>query len=205
MLADEVKAPGPALEELLSNLPETMDGVRANPFLPAGSDALRRLSAMFDGQDTGDIRRWPAEHRQEVHELIDSLREELTRRIDDSARPQDALARCIADLRAHAARLTEVSVLLQTGQGQVRHGDRRRIHRLRPIGPGPRALSASESRARTDDRGPHAGASEPRLGVRRKGLGPDRRPSRIRGRSPHRKAHASPHECAGYGPGEAAT
>ena len=119
MLADEVKAPGPVLEELLSNLPETIEGVRANPFLPAGSDALRRLSAMFDGQGPAEIRRWPAERRQEARDLIDWLREELARRIDDSARPQDAIARCIADLRAHAARLTEVSVLLQTGKDKT--------------------------------------------------------------------------------------
>jgi len=119
MLADEVTAPGPVLDELLSGMTETMDGVASNPFLPSGSDGLQRLSSFFSGQAAADIRRWPAEKREDALRLIETLREALSRRIEDSSRPGDALARCTADLRSLAGKLPNVSVLLQTGQDRA--------------------------------------------------------------------------------------
>lgn len=116
MLADEMKAPGSALEELLQSFDETMEGARANPFLPPGSDGLSKLAGVFTGQSLADIRRWPAERRTEASSLIASLREELARRIADSMKPGDALARCVEQLRSLSSKLPEVSVLLQTGK-----------------------------------------------------------------------------------------
>jgi len=119
MLGDEVKAPGPVLDELLSGMAETMDGVASNPFLPSGADGLQKLSSLFDGQAAADIRRWPAGKREEALRLIGMLRDALARRIEESSQPRDALARCTAELRSLAARLPNVSVLLQTGQDRA--------------------------------------------------------------------------------------
>ena len=116
MLVDEVKAPGSALGELLESFDETMEGARTNPFLPPGSDGLQRLDALFSAQSPADIRRWPAERRAEAAALLASLREELARRIADSTKPGDALARCVTELRSLSSKLPEVSVLLQTGK-----------------------------------------------------------------------------------------
>jgi hypothetical protein len=119
MLADEVKAPGPVLEELLANLPETMEGMKKNPFLPSGADAMDRFARMFEGQRTTDIRRFSPEQRQEAAILIQTMRTELSRRITDAAQPREALSRCLSDLRTRVEQLPEVSVLLQTGKDKA--------------------------------------------------------------------------------------
>jgi hypothetical protein len=119
-----------SLENLLTGLPETMESLRTNPFLPPGSDALDRFNALFKGQagaegmrqtarerETADeIHRWPAEVTRAAAAIIDELRAGLQARIADASRPADALARCAAGVRASAARLPEVSLLLQTGR-----------------------------------------------------------------------------------------
>jgi hypothetical protein len=119
MLADEVKAPGPVLEELLENLPETVEGMKKNPFLPSGADAMDRFERTFQGQGTAEIRRLSPEQRQEVAALIQTMRAELSRRIEDAAQPRAALSRCMTDLRARVGQLPEVSVLLQTGKDKA--------------------------------------------------------------------------------------
>ncbi|HTP57907.1 MAG TPA: hypothetical protein VMM82_03255, partial [Spirochaetia bacterium] len=119
MLQDEVKAPGPVLEELLVNLPETLDGIKANPFLPSGTDLMDRFMRTFDGKGTEEIRRLSPEQRQEATVLVQSMRAELSRRITDAAQPREALARCMADLRTRVGQLPEVSVLLQTGKDKA--------------------------------------------------------------------------------------
>ena len=119
MFADEIRAPGPVLEELLSNLSETVDGIRANPFLPPGADALDRFIRLFEGVQPADMRRWSPEQRQNAVALVGLLREELSKRIADAAQPREALARCLSDLRARVDSLPEVSVLLQTGKDKA--------------------------------------------------------------------------------------
>ncbi|MGO9410226.1 MAG: hypothetical protein ACLQCB_05665 [Spirochaetia bacterium] len=119
MLVEEVRAPGPTLEELLSNLPETVDGMKANPFLPSGADGLERFTRTFAGLGSAHVRRWSAEQREDAAHLIESLRGELSRRIADAAQPREALARRMSDLRARVDQLPEVSVLLQTGKDKA--------------------------------------------------------------------------------------
>ncbi len=119
MLTEEVMAPGPVLEELMANLPETLEGMKKNPFLPPGSDGMSRFARMFDGSDPARMRRWPQEQRQEAAALIGQLRAALGKRIADAAQPREAVARCIADLRERVEKLPEVSVLLQTGKDKA--------------------------------------------------------------------------------------
>jgi hypothetical protein len=119
MLAEEITAPGPALEELMSNLPETLQGVKSNPFLPPGVDAMDRFARLFEGRDPSQLRRWTAEQRQEAGAVIELLRGELAKRIADAAQPRVALGRCISDLRTQVEHLPEVSVLLQTGKDKA--------------------------------------------------------------------------------------
>ncbi len=119
MLAEEVMAPGPVLEELLANLPETLQGMEKNPFLPPGVDAMARFTRIFKGADPAGMRRWPAEQRREAAELIGVLRGELGKKIADAAQPREAIARCLSDLRARVETLPRVSVLLQTGKDKA--------------------------------------------------------------------------------------
>jgi hypothetical protein len=119
MLADEVKAPGPVLEELLSNLPETLDGMETNPFLPSGADSLERFARTFTGLRSAQVRGWSPEQRDDASRLIESLRGELARRIADAAQPREALARRRSDLRTRVEQLPQVSVLLQTGKDKA--------------------------------------------------------------------------------------
>jgi len=119
MLAEEVKAPGPVMEELIANLPETLQGIRTNPFLPPGVDVMSRFTKLFEGQDPARIRRWSTDQRQEAYAVIDVLRGELAKRITDAAQPKVALARCMSDLRTRVEGLPEVSVLLQTGKDKA--------------------------------------------------------------------------------------
>ena len=65
------------LQELLGNLPETLAGFKANPFLPRTSNASDRFSALFSGQSAVDIRAWPEERLHEASALIAEVRASL--------------------------------------------------------------------------------------------------------------------------------
>lgn len=119
MLVEEINAPGPVLTELLANLPETLQGMKSNPFLPPGVDAMGRFTRLFDGQDPARIRRWSPDQREEARAVIDILRDELAKRIADAAQPRVALARCMSELKTRVEGLPEVSVLLQTGKDKA--------------------------------------------------------------------------------------
>jgi len=119
-----------SLEGLLAGLPETIESLRTNPFLPPGSDAIDRFSALFKGRSAPEgmqqpeagkeaakeVHTWPAETTRAAIAIIDQLRTGLQARIADASRPADALARCAAGVRDSLARLPEVSLLLQTGR-----------------------------------------------------------------------------------------
>lgn len=119
-----------SLEALLADLPDTIKGLRTNPFLPPGSDAMERFNALFKGhaaaegapqpgqvrEAADEVRTWPAERARAAVALIDELRAELQSRIADASRPAEALARCAARVRNSLARLPDVSLLLQTGR-----------------------------------------------------------------------------------------
>jgi hypothetical protein len=124
MLADELAPESPqgetaALQELLSDLPDTMKGFSSNPFLPRGSTAGDRLEALFRGEETGAsataVRAWPAARTDEARAIIAELRGALAGRISDASRPAEALARCVPLIRGSLSQLSNVSVLLQTG------------------------------------------------------------------------------------------
>jgi hypothetical protein len=107
------------LEDLLADLPDTMGGLRTNPFMPQGSDAVERFDSLFHAQGNGahaSIRAWPPERVREAIALIDELRQGVQARIADATQPRTALARCVAQVRDSLTRLPEVSVLLQTGR-----------------------------------------------------------------------------------------
>ena len=112
---DTVEGPDP-LAELLSDLPKTLEGFTANPFLPSGSDAIKRFDAVFGGQSPASIRAWPPEHREQALLVVDELSASLSDRLADAAHPVDALGRCVGILRDSMPRLSEVSALLQTGR-----------------------------------------------------------------------------------------
>jgi hypothetical protein len=139
MLADEIRLIGKSdnpgggassLESLLADLPETLEGLKTNPFLIPASLAMDRFNALFSGQAATakspqpageraaalEVRSWPADRLRAAAALIDELRAGLQRRISDASRPADALARCAAGVRDSLARLPEVSLLLQTGR-----------------------------------------------------------------------------------------
>jgi hypothetical protein len=105
------------LQELLANLPETIAGFKANPFLPRPSDAAERLSALFAGPHGIDT--WPAERFREADALIGEIRAALASRIADATHPKETLQRCAARVRALLGSLSEVSVLLQTGRDKA--------------------------------------------------------------------------------------
>jgi hypothetical protein len=108
-----------ALSELLSDFPETLDGMRANPYLPPGATAGTRFEALFTGQAAADVASWPASRLQEAVEVIAELRGLLARRLADASAPAGALTRCAAQIRESMTRLPEVSVLLQTGRDKA--------------------------------------------------------------------------------------
>ena len=124
------EAQAASLENLLAGLPETIESLRTNPFLPPGSDAIDRFKALFKGQGApqgmqqtdhgretaGEVRRWPAETTRAAAAIVDEIRAGLQARIADASRPAEALARCAAGVRDSLARLPEVSLLLQTGR-----------------------------------------------------------------------------------------
>ena len=105
-----------SLENLLANLPETIESLRTNPFLPPGSDGIDRFTTLFNGRAADDVHRWPALTTRAAADLIDELRGALQSRIADAAQPADALARCAAKVRDSMGQLPEVSLLLQTGR-----------------------------------------------------------------------------------------
>jgi hypothetical protein len=104
------------LEELLEGLPQTLEGIAANPFLPPASDAGKRFAATFAGLAAPSVRSWGTEERREAVGLIQRLRSLVQARIDDAAHPLQSLSRCAGLLRGCMAELKEVSLLLQTGR-----------------------------------------------------------------------------------------
>jgi len=119
MLDQEVKAPGPGLEELLAGLEQTLADAVHNPFEPIekpGAPTTDRLAAAFRGQSSAEVRRWPVERRKETAALIAEMRSKLSVRILEASRPQEALKTCVEGLRASTAQLAEVPVALATGR-----------------------------------------------------------------------------------------
>ncbi len=108
--------PGGSLAELLGSLDETLDGMKTNPFLPAGSADQARFDQLFRGQTAAQVSAWPPDRVSEVRGLIARMRQGLAARLADAAEPGQALSRCSAQLREQLARLSEVSVLLQTAR-----------------------------------------------------------------------------------------
>ena len=100
--------------DLVADLPQTLEGIRTNPFLPPGSDLMKRFEALFDSR--GAAAALPAERRPEALSLIRELRGWVQRRIAESTHPEETLARCAELLRQTEGDLREVSVLLQTGK-----------------------------------------------------------------------------------------
>ena len=140
MLSDELRTLSDdhesTLAALLANMPETIEGFKANPFMPRGSDACERFEALFKGQGAvaempqprnaagsgreregaAAVLAWPAEKVHAASALIDELRKGLERRIAEAARPRETLSLRAAELRESLGRLPDVSVLLQTGR-----------------------------------------------------------------------------------------
>lgn len=127
MLGEEIGRPAAAgngaqdtstdpLAELLEGLPQTLEGFKANPFLPPGSDAGSRFAATFTGRQSTDVRAWSPGALQEAAELIRHLRGIVQARIEEAAHPWASLSRCAGLLRGCMGGLKEVSVLLQTGR-----------------------------------------------------------------------------------------
>jgi hypothetical protein len=116
MLEEELKAPGPGLEELLAGLEQTLTDASHNPFEKPGSTTLAALAAAFRGQSASAVRRWPAEGRNKVLALIAGMRSALSARTREALQPQEALRTCISGLRASLPQLAEVPVHLATGR-----------------------------------------------------------------------------------------
>ena len=123
MLSDELRATAAGeagtLAELLANMPETIEGFKANPFLPRGSDAGERFEALFKAQGAAAVLSWPVERIKAASALVDELRDGLGRRIAEASRPGETMSRRAAGLRESLGRLPEVSVLLQTGRDRA--------------------------------------------------------------------------------------
>jgi hypothetical protein len=123
-LASEGSEPDP-LSDLLSGLPQTLEGLAASPFLPPGAEAGRRFAALWTGvpEDGGaaaaQVRAWPADRLRGAAALVGELREALRRRIGEAESPREPLARRAQALRERVAGLREVSVLLQTGRDKA--------------------------------------------------------------------------------------
>jgi hypothetical protein len=119
MVGDELQgsSQGDTLGQLLAGLPETLDGIRANPFL--GGSSGERFDELLRGQSPEEVRGWPVERREELLSLISRMRASLASRIADASQPGEALKRCAGKLRAATHKLPEVSVLLQTGSDRA--------------------------------------------------------------------------------------
>jgi hypothetical protein len=108
--------PADPLEQLLDGLPQTMDGLAANPFLPPGSDAGKRFEATFTGKTAAAVRSWTAEERREAGDLVHRLRGLVEARIEDATHPGESLSRCAGLIRECMTEIKDVSLLLQTGR-----------------------------------------------------------------------------------------
>ena len=123
-----------AVEELLADLPETITGIQANPFMPRASDAVDRFASLFSGQGAAEVRAWPAEQLREASASIEELRKALAARIADATNP--ARSPCPVQ-RPHPrpAGGSERGIgPAADGTGQAGHGHR---HRLQRRGAGP--------------------------------------------------------------------
>jgi hypothetical protein len=124
MLEEALSRPGatsPAagqdpLDDLLEDLPRTVEGFGVNPFAPPGSQAIESFRAMFNGVQGPQVRSWSAERRQEAAALVRDLQVLVRKRLEDATHPQEALARSAGLLHLSMGELKEVSVLLQTGR-----------------------------------------------------------------------------------------
>jgi len=125
MLLDEMLDPTPvppgtaefdSLQELLDGLPQTLESISANPFLPAGSDLARRFQALFNAARAAEVRAWPAERRSEAVSIVTEMRTRVEARLSDALHAEKALARSARALKELQAGLSEVSVMLQTGR-----------------------------------------------------------------------------------------
>ncbi len=105
-----------SLAQLLGSVDDSLDGIKANPFLPQGSADLARFDALFRGQAPMQVVGWPPDRVAEARGLISRLRAALAARLADAERPDQALRRWVTRLRDQVSRLPEVSVLLQTGR-----------------------------------------------------------------------------------------
>jgi hypothetical protein len=117
--AGSAGAPGETITELLADLPATLEGMRANPFLPPGSAAGSRFEAVFAGHAAAAVAAWPPARLREAAEATADLRQLVSRRLADASAPVESLKRCAAGIRESMARLPEVSVLLQTGRDKA--------------------------------------------------------------------------------------
>ncbi|HUJ77085.1 MAG TPA: hypothetical protein VL359_19625, partial [bacterium] len=104
------------LDEMLKDLPRTVEGFGVNPFAPPGSDAVARFAARFNGVGGPAARAWTESQRREASTLATHLLELVRARLADATHPKEALARGAGQLRVSMAELKEVSVLLQTGR-----------------------------------------------------------------------------------------
>jgi len=111
-----------ALHELTTDMPQTIDGFKLNPFLPAGSDAMRRFGALFAAAEPKQIAVWPPERRTEAAAVVNEMLEAVRARIADATNPREALSRCAARLKAAVTTLPDVSVLLQTNRDKEAMG-----------------------------------------------------------------------------------
>jgi hypothetical protein len=121
-LEGDAKAGAPGdnlLSELLSGLPATLEGLVANPFLSRGSSLGERFREFFQGATAATVRAWPAARAAEARELLDALRRQLGARLADAENPREASTRCAAALGSLQPRITEVSVLFQTGKDRA--------------------------------------------------------------------------------------
>jgi hypothetical protein len=116
MLAQEVRLPGPGLEEMLTGAGQTLEEAATNPFERDGRGLLPQLGDALRGQSAAQVRRWPAEQRAQIIALIVDLRERLAARIGEASQPAEALRACVGSLRQALPLLTEVPVQLATGR-----------------------------------------------------------------------------------------
>ncbi|HET6487630.1 MAG TPA: hypothetical protein VFH83_14480 [Spirochaetia bacterium] len=116
LLERELSSSSGSLAELLGAVNESLDGIRANPFLPTGSPDVSRFDLLFRGQTPQQVGSWPPDRVAEARAVLSRLRASLAARLADAEQPEQALGRCVARLRDQLPRLPEVSVLLQTGR-----------------------------------------------------------------------------------------
>jgi hypothetical protein len=113
------------LSDLLAGMSQTLEGLAANPFLPPHAQAGRRFAALWAGLPeegaaaAAQVRGWPADRLAQAAALVGELRGGLRERIEEAARPAQALARWAAALRGSVDGLRDVSVLLQTGKDKA--------------------------------------------------------------------------------------